>query len=129
MAVYPEIIFFGIALGPVAVILILNAIFFFLLMNVDGLLGRMTKRLGPAYTKYFLFWVFILFAIFSAAPHVFGLDASDLAIIMGTIIIFGLFIPGFGMRNARRNMLVLLVSVLGSVVGYQFARTFFPPLI
>lgn len=125
----PEIMLLGIPLGPVAVILIGNAILFFLLMNIDAVLGRVVKRGGTPYKKYFLFWVFLVFALFSAAPLVFGIDSSNLSVILGTIIIFGIFIPGFGVSNIKRNLLILLTAVLGSIVGYQFARIFMLPIL
>jgi len=121
----PEVIVFGLTLGPVALILIGNALLFFLLMNVDLLLGKLTRRLGPNFTKFFLLWVFVMFAIFASAPIIWGVQADNLALIMGTIVLFGLFIPGFGFSNIRRNFVIMTVAILGAVVGYQIARIFF----
>ncbi len=128
-AVVPEIILFGVPLGPVAVILIGEAILFFLLMNIDFFASKMVKRAGTPYKKYFLFWVFLMFALFSAAPLIFGIDSGNLSLILGTIILFGIFIPGFGVSNVRRNLFILLTAVLGSIVGYQFARIFLVPYL
>jgi len=121
----PEIIVFGLTLGPVALILIGNAILFFLLMNVDLLAGKVVKRMGPNFTKFFLLWVFIMFAIFASAPIIFGVQADNLALIMGTVVLFGVFIPGFGFSNIKRNFVIMFVAILGAVVGYQIARIFF----
>lgn len=118
-----EITLFGglITLGPVTIILIAEAILFFFLMNADKIFGYVFNRGGKSYTKFFLLWVFFMFALFSAAPVIWGMDATDLALILGTVVLFGAFIPGFGVSNLKRNLLVLIVAVLGSVVGYQVA--------
>jgi len=124
----PEIEIFGLQLGPVAVILIGNAIAFFILMNADILLGRAVRRLGPNFTKFFLIWVFLMFAIFASAPVIFGVDINNLALIMGTVVLFGVFVPGFGFSNIKRNFVIMLVSILGAIVGYQVAILFFKPV-
>jgi len=118
-----EITLFGglITLGPVTIILIAEAILFFFLMNADRIFGFVFNRGGKSYTKFFLLWVFFMFALFSAAPVIWGMDATDLALILGTVVLFGAFIPGFGVSNLRRNLVVLIVAVLGSVTGYQVA--------
>jgi len=118
-----EITLFGglITLGPVTVILITDAILFFILMHDDKFLTHFFRRGGRTYTKFFLLWVFFMFALFSAAPVIWGLDASSLAVILGTVVLFGAFIPGFGVSNIKRNIIVLLVAILGSIVGYQVA--------
>lgn len=118
-----EITLFGglITLGPVTIILIAEAILFFFLMNMDKVFGHVFNRGGKSYTKFFLLWVFFMFALFSAAPVIWGMDASDLALILGTVVLFGAFIPGFGVSNLKRNFLVLAVAVLGSITGYQVA--------
>ncbi len=131
MTTIPVVTILGITLGPVATILIGEAILFFLLMNIDGFVGRIIKPklINSAYNKYFLFWVFMMFALFAAAPLMFGIDTANLAVLLGTVILFGIFIPGFGVSNIKRNALILVTAVLGSVVGYQFARVFLLPNI
>lgn len=131
MTVIPEVTLLGISLGPVATILIAEAVLFFLLMNFDAVAGRFIKPklINSAYNKYFLFWVFMIFALFSAAPLLFGIDTGNLAIMLGTVMLFGLFIPGFGISNIKRNALILMTAVLGSIVGYQFASVFLLPNI
>jgi hypothetical protein len=118
-----EITLFGglITLGPVTIILIAEAVLFFLLMNIDRVFGYVFNRGGRSYTKFFLLWVFFMFALFSAAPVVWGMNASDLALILGTVVLFGAFIPGFGISNLKRNLIVLIVAILGSLTGYQAA--------
>ena len=96
-------------------------------MNFDAVAGKYIKKTGKQYKKYFLFWVFMIFALFSAAPLMFGIDTGNLAILLGTVMLFGLFIPGFGVSNIKRNALILMTAVLGSIVGYQFARVFLLP--
>ena len=131
MTVIPEVTLLGISLGPVATILIAEAVLFFLLMNFDAVAGRFIKPklINSAYNKYFLFWVFMIFALFSAAPLLFGIDTGNLAIMLGTVMLFGLFITGFGISNIKRNALILMTAVLGSIVGYQFASVFLLPNI
>ena len=117
MTVIPEVTLLGISLGPVA--------------TIDAVAGRFIKPklINSAYNKYFLFWVFMIFALFSAAPLLFGIDTGNLAIMLGTVMLFGLFIPGFGISNIKRNALILMTAVLGSIVGYQFASVFLLPNI
>jgi len=127
--IIPEITILGITLGPVATILIAEAILIFGLMNFDAIAGKIVKPkiVNAAYNKYFLFWVFMIFAMFAAAPLMFGINTENLAIMLGTVMLFGLFIPGFGVSNIRRNALILMTAVLGSIVGYQFASVFLLP--
>jgi hypothetical protein len=118
-----EITLFGgaLTLGPVTMILIAEAILFFILMNADRVFTWAFRKGGRSYSNFFMLWVFLTFALLSAAPVIWGMDATNLALILGTVMLFGAFIPGFGVSNIKRNLVVLIVAVLGSLVGYQIA--------
>lgn len=124
-----EIIIAGIPLGPVTLYLIANAIMLFFVTSVIAVISKLKGKSKYSSAKYYLFWVFMIFALFSATPVLFGIDSGNLALIIGTIFLLAIFVPGLGTSKIKRNFMVLMIAVLGSIVGYVFARIFLSPII
>jgi hypothetical protein len=124
-----EIVLWGVPLGPVTLILIANAIMLFVVTSLIAIIVKLKGKSTRSYAKYYLFWVFLFFALFSSAPVFFGVDSSNVALIVGTIILLAVFVPGLGTSKIKRNFVVLIVAILGSIVGYVFAKIFVSPIL